>query len=132
MIDAIEHLWKRFFPAPDLDRIRRVNQRLNGERVTLGYIVPDLSWRQRLEYWLFPAGHCELPPAPTDSKDVIVSKVEFDLDWKDRVRLLASGRVSVEVRVVTENVVGRCFTHAVLYALPPERFDSNASTRREP
>lgn len=73
---------------------------------------------------LFPPQHCELPEAPATHKDVLICKVVSELSLIDRLRVLFSGRVRVESRTVTENVIGDHKTNSIFVALPPKWWDS--------
>lgn len=78
------------------------------------------TWRDKLRCKLFPPQHCELPEAPATHKDVLVCKVFSELSMIDRLRVLITGRIKVETRTVTENVIGDTKTNSVFSALPPK------------
>src|SRR5690348_2521342 len=64
------------------------------------------TWKDKLRCKLFPPQYCDLPEAPPTHKDVLVCRVTSELSWLDRLRVLATGRLQVESRTVTENVIG--------------------------
>ncbi len=82
------------------------------------------TWKDKLRCKLFPPQHCGLPEAPPTHKDVLVCRVTSELSWRDRLRVLATGRIRVESRTVTENLIGRHITRSVFSALPPKWWDS--------
>jgi len=73
------------------------------------------TWRDRLRHKLFPSNYCPLPPAPASYADVVVVRTVVSLSLIDRVRVLLSGKLTVETRTVTENVVGGTVTGSVAY-----------------
>lgn len=79
------------------------------------YVDTPWTWRERLRWKLFPARHCELPEAPVSYKDVIHVKTVVVFGWLDRLRVLVSGCLVVDHRVVTENIAGHTATSSVAY-----------------
>jgi len=74
------------------------------------------TWRDRLRSKLFPFVICHVPEAPPSFQDCIVTKSKSVLSFTDRLRILLTGKVEVEVRIVTEHVVGSIRTNSVLRA----------------
>ena len=84
------------------------------------FVDTPWTWRERLRFRLFPSRHCELPEAPAHYADCVVVTTTAVLSWADRLRVLISGRLTVQTRTVTENVVGDCRTSSVAFpSLPP-------------
>ncbi len=84
------------------------------------------TWKDKLRCKLWPPQHCELPEAPATHKDVLVCRVTSELSMLDRLRVLVTGRIRVESRTVTENVIGDHKTKSVFAALPPRWWDREA------
>lgn len=81
-----------------------------------GYFVDTpWTWRERLRFRLFPNRHCDLPEAPATYQDCLVVTTVVRLSAIDRVRVLASGKLTVQTRTVTENIVGNAITSSVAY-----------------
>lgn len=74
------------------------------------------TWREKIWAKLFPFTVCDLPEAPASFKDVLTVKTRSQLSFLDRLRVLATGKVETESRVVTENVIGSTRTNSVLRA----------------
>lgn len=74
----------------------------------MNYIAtPDpVPWYRRLYNRVFPWVPCELPEAPASFQDVIISRAKVNLSFADRLRVLFTGKLEVETRIVTENLVG--------------------------
>jgi hypothetical protein len=68
---------------------------------------------------LFPAKYVDLPDAPSEFKDVLHVNSRWTLDWKDRIRVLLSGRVETRVKVVCENEVGATVSRSEYWAVNP-------------
>jgi hypothetical protein len=79
------------------------------------FVDTPWTWRERLRFRLFPIRHCELPEAPATYADCVVVKTVTSLSLADRVRVLLSGKLTVETRTVTENIVGGTATSSVAY-----------------
>lgn len=77
-----------------------------------------VTWRDKLRHKLFPADHLEVPVAPITHKDVLVVRVTCELSMLDRIRLLFSGKLMVETKTVTENIIGHHVTSSLAYPLP--------------
>jgi hypothetical protein len=79
------------------------------------YAETPWGWRDRLRFRLFPSQLCPLPEAPATYKDCIVIRTVVVLRFPARLQLLISGRLIVETRTVTENVVGNAVSASVAY-----------------
>ena len=79
------------------------------------FVDTPWTWRERLRFKLFPSRHCSLPDAPATHLDCVVIKTIVVLGWLDRLRVLASGRMTVETKTVTEHIVGAAATASVAY-----------------
>lgn len=84
------------------------------------------TWRDKLRCKLFPPQHCDLPEAPALFQDVLVCRVTSELSMLDRLRVLITGRIRVESRTVTENMMGSHRTKSIFSALPPKWWDREA------
>lgn len=73
------------------------------------------TWRDRLRFKLFPSEICPLPAAPPTWQDVVVVTTVVTLSFRARLNVLLSGRLKVETRTVTENLVGGTVTASVGY-----------------
>jgi hypothetical protein len=83
-----------------------------------------INWRDRLWFWLFPSRYCPVPeddqPVKScDWEDCMVMRHRIELSWLDRLRVLVSGRITVESKTVTEFAVGANKTNSVMYANAP-------------
>lgn len=79
--------------------------------------------RTRIEKFadsLFPAQWCDLPDAPASYADCLHVETNIVFDWKDRIRILVTGKVAVRSKVVTEKPVGASVASSVAY--PVRRF----------
>lgn len=88
---------------------------VNGE-------APDR--RSLLQRFWSRAGFGAPHVAPPDDEDGfapggIVSTVITDVDWADRIRILLSGRVGVQIRIQTDVIVGTAKSTARFSVLPP-------------
>lgn len=88
------------------------------------------TWRDKLRCKLFPAQHCDLPEAPASFQDVLVCRVTSELSMLDRLRVLITGRIRVESRTVTENMMGSHRTKSIFSTLPPKWWDREAERLR--
>lgn len=77
-----------------------------------------------LLYRVFPTR--DLPPSdswehpePGFAPGEFGTSVVVYLDWRDRLRMLVSGLLRVEVRTATDCVVERAKSRSVVYVLPP-------------
>lgn len=80
--------------------------------------MPAPTWRDRLRWRLFPARHCDVPPAPAAFKDCLNCVTEVQLSWRDRLRVFLTGRLVVQARIVTEEKIGRTATNSSAHVLP--------------
>lgn len=80
------------------------------------------TWRERLGYKLFPGKYCHLPDLEDGSggKDCLVVTTWIEFDFIDRLRVLITGRVSVETRTTTANVIGENKTNHAVYVKGPK------------
>jgi hypothetical protein len=87
----------------------------------VGYVSADTRSRmQKLLARIFPTRRVEIPEdlegfAPS----YIMTRVVSTLDWKDRLRVLWSGRLAVETQTKTDVVVNKMVSQSVVYVLPP-------------
>lgn len=58
---------------------------------------------------------------PDWAKDGVCVVTDVHLDWKDRIRVLLRGQLSVKTNTSTENVVGRTETEALVWVPPLRR-----------
>ena len=79
------------------------------------YVDTPWTWRERLRFRLFPSRYCELPPAPATFQDCVVITTVASLSFVDRVRVLVTGKVTIETKTVTEHIVGGTMTSSVAY-----------------
>jgi hypothetical protein len=80
----------------------------------------DRTLLERFVDRLFPARHLDIPEdlegfAPS----YMVTGVFARLDWQDRLRLLVSGKLHVEIRTKTDVIVSKMVSQSVVYVLPP-------------
>lgn len=78
------------------------------------------TWRDRVRRKLFPVRHCFAPDAPCSWKDCVTIHTFVELSWLDRLRVLATGRLEVTTRTMTENEVGMSKTASECCPLPPK------------
>ncbi len=77
-----------------------------------------LTLRQRIGRKLFPSRHVDWPDM-THNKDGICTNTHAELSFKDRIRVLISGRLTVVNRTGCENGVGHTVTTCCLHVDPP-------------
>lgn len=70
---------------------------------------------------LFPRKHLNIPDLTTDMvwKDMVVSDVTVNVDFKDRLRTLIAGKIMVRVITKCQNAPGKMDSDAVFFVLPP-------------
>lgn len=97
------------------------------EEKTVGYYAPDPMprWKRWLQQKLFPQARLEPGgedgnPAFAPGEAVIGCNVT--LDWKDRLRVLVSGKVNVESRLRTDAPIARMQSRAQFNVTPPSFF----------
>jgi len=83
------------------------------------------TWRDKLRRRLWPAHHCDPPAAPAAFKDVLVTRIRVELNWWGRLSLFVSGRLIVESKAVTENVIGAHFASSASWVMPPKWLERN-------
>lgn len=95
------------------------------EETHAGYYAPDPlpRWKRWLQQKLFPQGH--LKPGGDDGDPAFapgeaITGCNVTLDWKDRLRLLVSGRFNVETRLRTDVPVARMASRVQFNATPPK------------
>ncbi len=76
---------------------------------------PRHPWLKKL----FPSKWVDLPEAPAQFKDVMFINSTWVLDWKDRLRVLISGRVEMRAKVVCQNEVGDSRAASEFWAIDP-------------
>lgn len=74
--------------------------------------------REQIGWRLFPRRWIDLPELPA-MRDCIVTTTTAELSFIDRLRVLVSGRIEVQAKTATENVVGATATGAVFNVCPP-------------
>jgi len=87
---------------------------------------PWCSWWRRKFY---PVSRVpQVPDAPGDYADCIHHEVEVHLSWLDWLRVMFSGRLVVESRIVCEHQVGKTVASSVSYPLPPKIIERKDET----
>lgn len=76
--------------------------------------LEKLGWR------LFPHRHCEAPELPGPCRDCSITRVTVCLSFIDRIRLLLTGRLLVEVKTSTEHEIGESATTSAAYVDAPK------------
>jgi hypothetical protein len=66
------------------------------------------TWIDRLRWKLFPLDTCDIPDIP--AKDCVITRTEVRFSLLGRLRVLFSGRIEVETKTATENIVGATAT----------------------
>lgn len=89
--------------------------------------MPKWTWRDKLRSKLFPFKPCHVPDAPPEFHDALICRVTAELSFMDRLRVLASGRMSFEAKTVTENRIGRHMTAASACPLPTRFLERRGS-----
>ena len=74
----------------------------------------DWTWRDKLRSKIFPFIPCPIPESPPSFQDVVITKCRSDLSLIDRLRVLITGKVETETRIVTENMVGQHRSNSVI------------------
>lgn len=96
-------------------RVAAVTAKLTGG-IDAGYFQPARrTWWRRVLWHLFPCQYIEAP----DHGHYMRTRVETQFDWKDRLRILISGRVTTETVTETENMAGFCRSRSVQYVRAP-------------
>lgn len=72
---------------------------------------------------IFPARFLDvdysIPPEPGFVPGEFMTGVTLVFDWRDRLRLLVSGGVAVEVRTATDVIVDKAKSRSTFYVLAP-------------
>ncbi len=79
------------------------------------FVDSQWSWKDRVKSKLFPARYCELQSAPAEFKDCIVLKIGIGFSFLDRLRVLVSGKMKIETKIVCEHAVGGNIASSVAY-----------------
>jgi hypothetical protein len=91
--------------------------------VSHGYAPdPRAAWKRWLQQHLFPQSHLE--PGGEDGNPVFapgeaITGCHVTLDWKDRLRVLVSGRFNVEMRLRTDAPIGLIQSRTQFNVTPP-------------
>lgn len=81
-----------------------------------GYFVDSpWTWRERLGFKLFPLSHVRRQRRRPRGLIASVVTTIVHLSVRARLMSLISGRIKVETRTVTENIVGGTATSSVAY-----------------
>lgn len=65
-----------------------------------------LPLRAKIGHKLFPQKYVDLPKAPATWPDVLHSDTTIVIDWKDRIRILLTGRAVLRSKTITQNIIG--------------------------
>ncbi len=80
------------------------------------FTIPKASWRRRLGWKILPPGRfspIEVPhPLPDDFEDVLIINSDVHLSFKDRLRVLLSGRLHLRSITLMEHSPGNCDTQS--------------------
>jgi len=79
------------------------------------------TWIDRLRWKLFPIETCDIPDMP--AKDCLIVRTECRLSLFGRLRMLVSGRILVETKTATENIIGEFETACVCNVKAPVFMD---------
>lgn len=79
------------------------------------------TWLDRLRWKLFPVEQCEIPDIP--ARDCVIVRSKYRLSLLGRLRVLISGRIEVETKTATENLVGNCESASCLNVRAPGFMD---------
>lgn len=106
-----------------LDESLRPRELLPEETRAIGYVAADTrTWLQKFWSRLYPQAHV---PIPEDlegfAPSYMVTGVVTHLDWKDRLRVLVSGNLRVEIQTKTDVIVTKMVSQSAVSVLPPGR-----------
>jgi hypothetical protein len=88
------------------------------------YKVDTPTLWERLMRRLFPAKAVQpFDPMPGFAAGDMISNVRVRLDMRDRLRVLISGRIAVDIRHATDVEVGRIVSRSEFYVLAPGSWD---------
>jgi hypothetical protein len=76
------------------------------------------QWQEKIGWKLFPPNYVESPDL-MEAHDCVHTTVHVEFSFLDRLRILFSGKVKVEVRTTTENLVGNCVSASIAFPKPP-------------
>lgn len=79
------------------------------------FTVPRASWPRRLGWKILPPTRLNISmphPLPDGFKDAIVVNVGINLSFKDRLRVLFFGHLTVHSITLTEHPPGNCDTQS--------------------
>lgn len=80
-----------------------------------------VTWRDKIRWKLFPGKHVDVPDELMVShKDMLVMRTTVCLSFVDRVKLLFTGKLAVQHKVVTENIIGHHISFSTVNVLPPK------------
>lgn len=79
------------------------------------------TWVDRLRWKLFPMETCDIPDIP--ARDCVIVRSRYRLSFLGRLRVLFSGRIEVETKTATENIVGACESSSCLNVKAPRFID---------
>lgn len=70
----------------------------------------------KIKRFFFPFTHCEYPEPEennhSDYKGFFRTETTCYIDWKDRIKILFTGKILVTVKTVTEHEVGKSISTA--------------------
>ena len=88
-------------------------------------ILEKIGWR------LFPSRLPDDPDPENKAKDMVITRTTVDLSFADRIRILISGRIVVEARTATENVVGGTRSVSCANVKPPAILRRDSFNKRK-
>lgn len=100
------------------------------------FIAADQRTRfQRLVERMFP-GRWNSPPEDLEgfAPSYMVTEVIAVLDWKDRLRVLVSGKMKVSTQIKTDVIVHKMISQSAVYVLSPYypvRSQSDATVKHD-
>lgn len=104
--------------------------RMGGDDSHCFYALDDKTFLERFIDKLFPESYLSVPedlegvPIP-----FLKTTTTICLDWKDRLRVLLSGRLCVKSQIKTEVICRTAGTWSVTYVLPPRFRDHRRGVR---
>jgi len=87
------------------------------------------TWKQRLGFKLFPRQYCQWPEVKQvlgtqwGQGDGLCVSGDVKFTWKDRFRILFSGRARIVSKTITQHHIGSHLTNAVTFVQPPKWMD---------
>ena len=91
----------------------------DGRKNVCAVASQKITWKDKLRWKLFPLAHIEYRKSDSFYKDFVHTYATISLSFTDRIRVLFTGRMYYQVRVLTENIVGECSTNSCAHVLPP-------------